>query len=263
MWSLPEQQRLLLDALLGRSDGQAATRLLRQGPGLPAARRLRVHRHNLQDSLCGALAAVYPVVARLVGAAYFDQLARRHVDAHPSRSGHLQDYGGGFATFVAATPTGLPYLADLAALEWACHEVWHEADPVAPDQAALAALPAALRPSLRLRLQAASRFLVSPYPVLRIWQDNQPDADVDTPVSLAEGGVSLLVARRDFEIEFRLLEPAETAWLRSLDGGATLARASAEALAVDPGFELPVVLARHLGLGSFADWSLADGQAPR
>jgi hypothetical protein len=258
MQSLPEQQRVLLDALLGRSDARAAAQLLRQGPGLPAARRLQVYRHNLQGSLCGALAAVYPVVARLVGAAFFDKLACRYGDAHPARSGNLQDCGGGFAAFVAATPTGLPYLADVAKLEWAYHEVWHEADPLAFDHAALAALPAALRPHLRLQLQAATRFIASSYPVLRIWQLNQPDANDDTALSLAEGGVSLLVARQGFDVEFRLLAPAEALWLQSLHAGASLARASAAALDVDAAFDLPAVLARHLALGSFADWSLAD-----
>ena len=262
MTALPETQALVLDALLGRSDGAAALRLLRPARGVPAARRLQIYRNNLFESLTAALEAVYPVVARLVGEAFFRGLARQYIGEHPSRSGNLHAFGRELPRFIERQPVAerLPYLAGVAALEWACHEVWHEADDILLDPATLAAVPAGVQLRLRLHLQAATRLVASPYPVLRIWQANQSDAD-DASISLDEGGVRLLVARDGLEIEFRRLDAAEDHWLRTLADGNTLGAATAAALAVDVGFDLGATLSRHLRLGSFARWSLA-GRAP-
>ena len=257
MNALPETQTLVLDALRGRSDGAAALRLLRRAPGLPAQRRFQIYRHNLVESLTAALDAVFPVVARLVGDRYFRRLAQEYMAAHPSRSGNLHAFGHALPRFIEQRPVArqLPYLGNVAALEWACHGVWHEADDERLDPASLAAVPDHAQMRLRLHLQAATRLVASPYPVLRIWQANQSDAG-DTEVSLDEGGVRLLVARASFEIEFRELDAAQDGWLRALAAGGTLGEATAAALEVDAGFDLGAALSRHLRLGSFSCWSL-------
>jgi len=257
MPSLHDTQARLMGALLRRPEALPAVPLLRRSSGLSPERRLQVYRNNLEASLGAALAAVYPVVARLVGDACFRQVARGYVERFPSRSGNLHEFGGRLPGFLAAQPAlaGLPYLADVAALEWAGHEVYHEADDVSLDAAALAALPVEHQARLRLHLQLATRFVASAWPVLAIWQANQ--ADAAATLSLDAGGVRLLVGRSGFEVEFRLLGAAEDAWLRALAEGRTLGAASAAALAVDSAFDLGATLGRHLALGSFRRWSLA------
>lgn len=258
MPALPETQALMLGALLGRDATTAATRLLRRAPGLPAARRLQIYRNNLVESLTAALAAVFPVVAQLVGEPFFRQLARGFIAAHPPRAANLHGFGREFAACVAQQAGQLPYLADVASLEWACHEVYHEAEhePLAPTR--LAEVPPSLQLRVRLQPAPAARLIASRYPVLRIWQSHQSSAQGDAPISLDDGGVRLLVARRDGDIEFRLLGDAEDHWLRALTAGATLAAATAAALDRDAGFDLGGVLGRHLSLGTFAHMSLEE-----
>ena len=153
-------------------------------------------------------------------------------------------------------------MADVAALEWACHEVYHEADPVPLAPARLADVSPVQQMRLRLHLAPAVRFVASRYPVLRIWQSHQSDtADAGSPISLDEGGVRLLVARRALDIEFRRLGDAEDLWLRALAAGVTLCKATASALAFDPAFDLANALGRHLSLGSFSGLSLASHDA--
>src|SRR5689334_10948952 len=79
MHSLRELQTRTLDALLHGGAGPAAAALLRSGRGPAPARRLQVYRNNLVVSLTAALEAVYPVVARLVGAGFFRQVARAFI----------------------------------------------------------------------------------------------------------------------------------------------------------------------------------------
>ena len=260
MPSLHDTQALVMGALLRGDASHDVATLLRSSPGMAAGRRLQVYRNNLYASLGSALAAVYPVVARLVGDAHFRQLARAYVARHPSTSGNLHAFGDRLPAFMRTQPSlgALPYLADVAALEWAGHEVYHESDGTDFDTISFAQVPAEAQSRIRLHLQLATRFVASPYPVLAIWQANQSNDDQGvTPVALDEGGVRLLVARTGFEVEFRVLEPAEDRWLRALAEGRTLPVALQAALDVDAGFDLGATLGRHLALGSFRSWSLA------
>jgi hypothetical protein len=253
--SLAETQARVLAALLrGDGDGGAAP-LVRVAGGIAPARRLQVYRNNVQASLGAALAAVYPVVERLVGAACFRALARRYVFQHPSRSGNLHAFGDALPAFVrrCAELAELAWLPDVAALEWALHCVYHEADDAPLTAADLQGVPNDAAPTLGLRLRRASQLLLSRHPALAIWQANRPAADGQLPAeAFRTGGDRLLVARGAQEVEFRRLDAAEFAWLRRLADGCGLADAVHAALAVDPGFDLGTALARHLGLGTFA-----------
>ena len=257
MLALPDAQACLMSAVLGQRGGAAAAaELLREQPPLTVLQRLQVYRHNHLGSLGAALADVFPVVERLVGAAFFGQAAAAYIAAHPSRSGNLHDFGAEMAAFlrVYAPAAGLPYLPDVAALEWACHRAYHEAEfaPLAPTR--LAEVAAADQPRLRLQLQPSARFVASRFPVLAIWLANQPQrADAGRTVSLDEGGVDLLVVQRALEVEFRHLGRGEGRWLRALASGADLADATDAALDAEPRFDLGATLARHVGDGLFVD----------
>lgn len=254
MPALPDVQRRFFAALLDREHSAAVLPLLRQGRGPGAAQRLQIYRNNLFEGLGDALRAVFPVLAQLVGDDFFRALARRFIVAHPLRAAQLQGFGRELPTFLSRFPgaADLPWLADVAALEWASHEVYHEADaaPLRPEH--LAAVPPAQQLDLRLALVPAARLVASPYPVLRIWQAHQGDADPAFTVSLADGGVQILLLRRALEIELVLLSEAEHAWLAVLASGRALAEATLAALERDARFDLADVLARHLSLGSFA-----------
>jgi hypothetical protein len=218
------------------------------------------------ESLIGALNAVYPVVARLVGSSFFRQAARAYVGAHPSRSSSLHDFGAELPIFLRAygPAASLPYLSDVASLEWAYHRAYHAGELPALVPARLAQVAVADQPDLRFHLQPSARFVASRYPVLKIWQANQPPADDDgQTISLAEGGVNLLVVQHDLEVEFWTLGSAECRWLGALAEGASLADATDEALHDDPAFDLALTLARHLGLGLFTDVSLPQTRARR
>ncbi|MEO8804762.1 MAG: DNA-binding domain-containing protein [Burkholderiaceae bacterium] len=264
MPALFETQALILGSLFGRHDGAAVASLLRRSaPGLPALRRLQIYRNNFNEGLGDALQAVYPVLARLVGDHYFRQLSRGFIAAHPLRSGSLHDFGRELPDHIAQRPelARLPYLDDVARLEWACHEVYHEAEHLALAPTQLAKLSPEAQVQLRLPLAPATRFLASRYPVLRIWASNQPAAtEAAAPVSLDEGGVRVLIARRDGDVEFRVLGEAEDLWLRALAAGATLAEATASAVALAADFDLGGVLGRHLSLGTFAQ--IPPGESP-
>jgi hypothetical protein len=259
MYSLPELQTGFADALF-RQREDAIVGAIRTN-GLDRARRLQVYRNNMETSLTGALAAVYPVVERLVGERFFRFAARRYIPRHPSRSGNLHDFGREFPDFLAhfAPAAGLPYLTDVARLEWAYHSVFHAADAVPLNPSALARIPAEDIGRIRFRLHPACRLLSSPFPILHIWQVNQAGYAGDQTVDLAEGGVKMLVIRNGLEIEMHCLADGEFAWLKALDSGADFASAGERALRADAGMDLAACVERHARM-TLAGFALAENE---
>ncbi|WP_157266794.1 HvfC/BufC N-terminal domain-containing protein [Azohydromonas aeria] len=253
MPALLETQRRVMDSLLQRGDPADAAALLRPTPGLDAARRLQLHRNNLFESLTAALAAVYPVTLQLVGEAFFRAMARRFIPQFPSRSGNLHAFGAELPDFIRGfePAAAVPYLPDMAALEWALHAVYHAAPQPALDLPALAALDAGRQAALTLQLQPCARLLASSFPVLPLWQAHQGGAAGGLDAIDWREGARLLVAQRALEVEFQRLGAGELAWLRALDAGEPLGAACGLALEAEAGFDLPAVLLRHLELGTF------------
>lgn len=186
---------------------------------------LAIYRRNVLGTLVAALAAAYPVVQRLVGEAFFTEAARRYALATPSRQGDLHGFGDGFAAFLEAYPPaqGLPYLGDVARLEWAVHACFH-ADDVPPlDVARLAAVAAEELERVRLVMHPAVRLVASPHPVAAIHEANRPGRD--GTVAGARGAQFLLVHRDGLQVKVEPLEAGEFRFLERLAGGATLGEA--------------------------------------
>jgi hypothetical protein len=188
------------------------------------------------------------VVRRLVGDAFFAEAALGLARAQPSTSGDLDEYGESFAAFLESYPhaRALAYLADVARLEWACHESGRAADGAPLDAAALARVPAALHGQLRFDLHPAVRIVRSSHPIVSIWLANRPEAD-GTPES--DAPEDALVTRRSGELRVQRLEAFDASLLEALASGCTLAEATA---AFDTALlerSLGAALVRHAAAG--------------
>ncbi len=215
--------------------------------GLTAAARLEIHRNNTVLSLRDALEETFPVVCRLVGEEFFGFAARQFVRTRPPLEARLSAYGAGFADFLESfePARSLAYLPDTARLEWAVNQAFHAADATPLDPATLARLSPEQSAGLRFEMHTSCLLLDSPYPVLRIWEANQPDIAEPDPIDLALGGCRLLIHRRALDVRFLELRPAPFGFLAALAAGETLAAAYGAAAASDPGFDLAAAL-QHL-----------------
>lgn len=224
---------------------------------LSGKRRMQVYRNNMLIGLTEVLRAVYPVICCLVGDDFFRYTAAQYIRRYPSTSGNLHEFGGWFADFLRAfePASSLAYLPDVASFEWAYHQVFHAAEHLTLDRVALSRLPEDRYGELAFRLHPASRLLNSDYPILRIWQVNQADYLGDQTVDLAQGGVRLLVIRREnMDIEIHALEEGEFALLQALAEGHSLATACEHAFNAQADFDLATQLGRHLSRGTLVDF---------
>ena len=205
--------------------------------------RIAIYRNTIRANYRNALAASYPVVRALVGTAYFDTAVDGYVHAYPSRSGDLNVFGDRFGDFLAAYAHArdLPYLPDVARLEWAIDEAGRSLDARETEAdviATLAAVPAHALARQRFRLDASCRFLTSRYPVLRIWQVHQRGDERELAVDFDCDPDRLLVRRDAHGVAAERLAPADFAWLHALHAGSDLATAVDLAVAADASFDL-------------------------
>jgi hypothetical protein len=251
MPSLPELQRRFADALSG-AEGAAPVALL---AGTTGAERLGIYRRTIAANYQNALGATYPVVCRLVGGPFFHAAVDACVAAHPSRSGDLNVYGGAFGDFLAGYPPAseLPYLPDVARLEWAIDEANRARDSHADPKLVLRTLAGSQGdrlPSLRLQMDPSCRLIASPYPLLRIWQVNQPGHGGEMRVDFDAGPDRLRIRREPDGVALDRIAAGQFAWLSAMAAGANLGTAIGEAQDADAAFDLADALHRFIGDGT-------------
>lgn len=220
--------------------------------GSDPARRFAVYRNNVVVSLIDALADSFPVTQELVGEAFFRAMAKSFALANPPRSPVMATYGDGFPDFVAGFPqaAGLPYLGDVARLEWLRIEAYYAADRIPLDPARIGERLAdsSALPGLRCALQPSLRLLASPHAVVSLWAAHQGVGDLAEIDPLTSE--TALVLRVDLDVEVIAIPAAAGHFVAALDAGKRLAEAMAAALAVDAAFDPVLILALLLRKGT-------------
>lgn len=227
--------------------------------GSDPAARYAVYRNNVVISLIDALADTYPVVRQLVGEDFFHAMAREHACKHPPTSPVLAFYGQDFPDFIAnfEAAASLPYLADVARLEWAYVCTFHAADAqsLAP-QALSGLLSQPERLSLaRLHFAPAVRLIRSRHAIVSLWQAHQSDGDwsgIDP--GRAE---SALVVRPELTVQLIPLNESAADFLGELMSGRSLAEAY-ECSALDDPPDIAAIFSLLLQTHALTALSLID-----
>ena len=176
MHTLEAQQQALLQALLAPG-AQAVDAPLPDGlkPFIAnnayptSGRGLNCYQSNAHAVAERALSAAYPVVTAILSTESMAQLARALWHTHPPTRGDLAQWGDTLASFMANSPqlADLPWLADVARVEWALHHADGAPDAEA-DLRSLALLTEQDPDNLVLRLAPGLRVLTSPFEVLPV-----------------------------------------------------------------------------------------------
>jgi hypothetical protein len=249
--TLPDLQAAFAAHVAGRDRADLVAAVV--DDTISADARLRVYRHHVSHSLSAALAATFPTVQALVGEGFFRTLTQSFVAQALPTQPVLSEYGAGFPAFVGTYEPArtLPYLADIARLDWALNVAFHSPDGRRLAAADLAGIAADRLPSLSLALPEGAGLIRSRYPIDRIWHAVQPGAPADT-VDLGAGRADLLVLRRADDAAFIVLDAGEAAFVAALAEGASLQIAAEQAASAEPAFDLSTAFARLLTLEAFA-----------
>jgi len=223
--------------------------------GISVKDRIDIYRNNVFSNYRKTLSAVYPVIERLVGKEFFRQTADTYISACPSLSGDLNEYGENFPQFIATYEPvkELPYLKDVARLEWLMELIFHAADVIPKVLEKLAFVPEDKYGELRFKLNPASQIYQSNYPIAKIWQVNQVDWKGDGFVDLQLGGCELLVYRKNFSTTIKPLSKGEYAMLHGLSSGKNINTTFCKAFEVQNDLDLGTFLQQMIQEGILVD----------
>ena len=221
--------------------------------------RLDIHRDNALISLAEVLKAAYPVVCAVAGEGFFRHAAREYIRAHPPRTPRLWAYGGKFEKFLQRyePAQALPFLPDLARLEWAWNGAYFAADATALDPAALRNVAPERYPTLRFAVHPSLRLVASDVSILRIWQDNRPQTQTPPPLDGPGTGPHVLVVRPEHEVETHAIAEGAFTFVLALKAGLTLEQAAAAAAGLEPDFDLRKALITQLTWSTLTGFSVA------
>ncbi|MFI0367688.1 putative DNA-binding domain-containing protein [Actinomadura sp. 1N219] len=248
-------QRWMQAAILDPDgDLDEASGVLTASEALTAPRRLAIYWRGYRLRLLETMRGLHPGLVHLLGEETFDRFALDYLDARPPTAYSLSRLDEGFAGHLAATrPDDArsreewpDLIIDMARLERVITEViegpgTEDAPLPDPDDLPAPADLPALRPAVApcLRLPSLT-FPVHEY-LAAVRRGDDPAPPRPRPVRLA-------VARRDYKVTMRELDPAAHRALRALAGGATVGTAFADAGETRPA----ALLRRWTELGFFS-----------
>ena len=182
-----------------------------------------------------SLAEVYEAVCFVLGEQAFTQLAHAYAARHPSHDYNLSFAGRALPEFLAGDPVSrrLPFLSDLARLEWFVCQAFHAFEQPPLDPARLAGLPPEAWDRLRLSFQPSVGLVASAWPIRDIWTvRRQPREMVN--LEIADRSQRTLVFRHGLDVRCELLEEPEFRLLAELLAGRSLGDACLALSPVEP-----------------------------
>lgn len=251
--TLLDLQEAVHRAIVAREDRTAAMHV--RADGIEPAARLSIYRNTFFASLTTALRLSYPAIQRLVGDAFFEGAAHIFIAERPPRSAYLNEYGAEFAEFLARFPpaASIPYVSDVARLEWAVNRALHAPDGEPLAIGRLAELDAAEHERVCLVPHPSVGLVHTNYPADAIWRAvlEQDDARLSA-IDLAAGPAWLIV-ERPAAVEVRRLSEPEWRFMAELCAGHPLQAI----LDSNPDIDAPQSLANHLAAGRFIAFKIA------
>lgn len=216
--------------------------------GSDPAQRFGVYRNNVMISLIDALAETFPATRELSGDEPFVALAARFARCSPPSSPVLAFYGVDFPDFVVGESIGseMPWVVDLARLEWAYVAAFHAADVSAVDPHRLQkclADPEVL-PSLQIQLHPSLRVLRSEFTQVSLWsafQEGQDPGAIDP-----HQAEQAWVLRNGLVVEVMRMRQSDCRFVESIRDGLPLGCAAALAEEEGDGFDLAACLGQLL-----------------
>lgn len=253
MTSLADRQEALLRALFSTSTPSTIKKVATFS-GNTWARGLKAYQANGHLLAERVLQATFPVITQLMGAESLPGLARAFWHAHPPQQGDLAQWGAELPEFVRTSEQlkTEPYLADVAAVEWALHLSASAPDQLA-DHASFGLLMQHDPLALRFQLAPGTAIFASEWPIASILGahlSQSPSFDQVRERMQAGQKESALVWREAYQPRVREAWAGEAAFLTHLLQGQSLGDALTAAPQLDFNTWLPMAVQSQLLLGA-------------
>lgn len=159
--------------------------------------RLAIYRDNVNAGFINTLKTTYPACHKLVGDEFFSAMCYRYLQNTRSTSPDLNNYGNDFPDFIADFPHAqeLPYLSDVAKLEWLWHRCHFFKKNKIADFKHLSSVSENELSQCVFKLAHDAVFITSEYPIFEIWEANVFDGAGEKTIDLNSSGSQLIIFR--------------------------------------------------------------------
>jgi len=223
---LAKLQQLFYDAIFEKNTDsvEKICQHIATPKNLTAQEHLAIYRGSIIGKFSRALSEIYPVCCRLVGEKFFQGMAWYYIHSTPSTSPDVGQYGQHFAEFIDNFDkvANLPYLSDVARLEWAWHFAFNATDEKGFNFNVLNQIQESEKQGITFRLPYSATLLQSDFPIQHIWQVNQNDWQGEPSVDLKEGGGYFLIWRHGYAIRIDSLTEDIWQFLKAIQAQKTL-----------------------------------------
>jgi hypothetical protein len=225
--SLAEQQRAMAARILGHEEGALEAWLV-VPEGVDIATRLAVYTQGYPARIAESLREAFPATAHILGDGSFASLTERYLAQVPAAQRNLNYVGSALPELLKSDPLAdeLPFLPDLARLEWAVTQCFHgdPADPLDTSQCATWSMDDWA--SARIGFQPHMDLVCSAWPLSDLREarhTDRPDIDVD----LVDRSDHVLVYRDGFEVVEESVDETEATAIQQLRAGGDLGEVTA------------------------------------
>lgn len=204
--------------------------------------RFSIYRNTIFLSLIESLSHVFSTVLNLVGEDNFKVLTREFIKHHLPEEAHLSAYGGKFSDFIRTQPqviSDIPYLADLACLDWQRHLSYFAEDCDTLDMISLSAMSPEDMFSAKLTLAKSVMLFKSNFPVSHLLK--MESLEIET-LSLEEEFLLTQRLQGSENIQTRRVTEADFTFLNRIQAGDELGEAFIATSEVFPDFDLQEAL---------------------
>jgi hypothetical protein len=211
-----------LQAHILSGDVAIAAHLKAPPGGQPRAERLDIYHQGYRLRLLEVLQDHYERSVQYLGDVWFESEALAYIEANPSTSHSLRDYGQTWPDWLAQRHPADLDMADLARMEWALRSAFDAQDAPTLGLADLAGIPADAWDTVRLLPKPGTQVLHLATDAVALWQAL---AQSEAPAEPLSRPTCVLVWRQGWQPHFRSLGPAEASAMRALLQGQSFAQA--------------------------------------
>ena len=219
---------------------------------LTAEQRFGIYKGSVHGILTQALGSIFPVCKTLVGDEFFDNMCDLFINEYPPKTTYFAEYGSDLPLFLESFEhvKDIPYLADVAHLEWARQVVWHESSMEVADFSALSKLNEEQQSKVVFQLAKNMHLIESEFRIDELWFAHQPNTNVKFEDIEINQAVKLIVRKDQGTLKISIMSEDENDrefwdFLHSISLGHNL-----EHLAEQYG----EVLGNHLSQGIEGSW---------
>ncbi len=234
--SLANFQDQLAELMWGKNANQSAANLILTDHSPALEKQLRIYREQSIENLHRQMTRIFLICQRLLSPLEFKVACAQYFLSSPPNSIDPMAFAEGFPSYLEeyTTEQDLPYLADVATLDFGCYQSKQAMEANAVSSKVFTDLAPQQLANRRVQLHPSCYWMASPYALYDVW--HRFNSSLPAKAGNFLKAQEIIIIRPKFTVEVHKIDPGFIKTLDSLDAGNTLNQALMEGGQVDPKF---------------------------